>query len=202
MGDDDQALYRFRGGTVDALVEFGERSKKRWGITPKLVDLNQNCRSHPRIVAWFNNYITNIPQMARPGVRAPRKRPMIAKSKVVGAYPAVSAVLRPRLKDAAEDLANLIVALRKQGTLRGWEDVAILLYSTRETRVRAGPYVEALRARNVPVYNPRNRAMQKDSLVQALLGALTIVLDDGLAHLESGKILSTTVVGSVKKWAP
>jgi DNA helicase-2/ATP-dependent DNA helicase PcrA len=32
VGDDDQALYRFRGGTVECLVTFDLACERYWGI--------------------------------------------------------------------------------------------------------------------------------------------------------------------------
>ncbi len=200
VGDDDQAMYRFRGGTVDALVEFGTQSMRRWKTDPTRCDLNENHRSHPEIVTWFNDYITSFPEMRSKGARAPGKRPMVSRAKVSGRYPAVSAVLQPTLDGSAMALADLLLALKAKRKIKGWEEVAILLHSTRETKPKAKPYVEALRGRDVKVYNPRSRAMQKDSLVQTLLGALTVVLDDGGSVLRSGEIKSRAVVDAAEKW--
>ena len=32
VGDDDQALYRFRGGTVESMVTFSQKCESRWDI--------------------------------------------------------------------------------------------------------------------------------------------------------------------------
>ena len=40
VGDDDQALYRFRGGTVECMVNFDQACQSTWGpqvtVTPKV----------------------------------------------------------------------------------------------------------------------------------------------------------------------
>ena len=38
VGGDDQALYRFRGATVENLVEFPHRCKQQLGIAPTRID--------------------------------------------------------------------------------------------------------------------------------------------------------------------
>ncbi|MDY7082952.1 MAG: UvrD-helicase domain-containing protein, partial [Halobacteria archaeon] len=48
VGDDDQSLYRFRGATVDCLIEFPERAANRFGIGEdeiRTIQLNRNYRS-------------------------------------------------------------------------------------------------------------------------------------------------------------
>lgn len=187
VGDDDQALYRFRGGTVDSLVNFGERCKRQWGLAPDRVNLHENRRSHPGIVKWFNDYVFNSPAMKKPKVRAPDKRRMVSKSAVSGKYPPVCAVLGSNLENAAEGLAAFLEELKKRKLVGSWEEVAILLRSTRESPRNAGPFVEALRSRNIPFYNPRNRGLHEDRRIQELLGTLVATLDEDLETLKTVK---------------
>ena len=179
VGDDDQALYRFRGGTVDSLVDFGARVRSRWGTAPDRVDLFENYRSHPNIVEWINDYLANFPSMKKPGARAPGKKKMIPKSDVSGVYPAVCQIKGATTALAAEKVANLLVSLENKGLITDWRDVGVLLHSTKETKFSAGPYVAALKAKGLKVYNPRNRSLDKDPIVSELLGALTTTLDRG-----------------------
>ena len=177
VGDDDQALYRFRGGTVDSLVNFGDQCKRELGVQPKTVNLNENLRSHPKIVDWINRYISSEKVMQQKGARAPEKREMVAKGPVKGSYQPVCAILGRTAEDAAAKLADFLVSLKQDKLISDWRDVGILFRSTREGPRNAGPYVDALRARNVPVYNPRNRALHEDPVIQQLLGTLVVTLD-------------------------
>src|SRR3546814_3885692 len=61
VGDDDQAMYRFRGGSVECMVSFDDACKTFLGILPDLVKkypLVGNFRSHPDIVKFCNDYLT------------------------------------------------------------------------------------------------------------------------------------------------
>lgn len=187
VGDDDQALYRFRGGTVDSLVNFGDRCLTEWKQRPIRVNLHENRRSHPGIVSWFNDYVFNSPVMMKPKVRAPDKRKMTAKSKVGGNYPPVCAILGDGFEDSAIRLAAFLGALKRRRLISSWDEVAILLRSTKESPWNAGPFVKALRAKNIPYYNPRNRGLHEDPIIQQLLGALVLTLDEGLETLKSVK---------------
>lgn len=57
VGDDDQALYRFRGATVENFVEFPARCRKYLGRKVKTVVLGTNYRSRGEIVTFYNRFI-------------------------------------------------------------------------------------------------------------------------------------------------
>ena len=60
VGDDDQALYRFRGATVENLVEFESRCEKHLGVRPTRIDLDINYRSCKKIVEAYTNFINLV----------------------------------------------------------------------------------------------------------------------------------------------
>lgn len=57
VGDDDQALYRFRGSTVENFVEFPKRVKKNLNINTTKISLSINYRSKKQIVNFYTNFI-------------------------------------------------------------------------------------------------------------------------------------------------
>ncbi len=57
VGDDDQALYRFRGSTVENFVEFPIRVKSNLGIETTKIPLSINYRSKEKIVDFYTNFI-------------------------------------------------------------------------------------------------------------------------------------------------
>ena len=197
VGDDDQALYRFRGGTVDSLVHFGDRCSSAWNVRPHRVNLNENRRSHPGIVQWFNGYVFGSAPMKRPLARAPGKREMVPKASVGGDYPPVCAILKGSMDDAATTLTDFLLGLKSRKLISDWKDVAILLRSTRESPHNAAPYVDALDAKGIPVYNPRNRGLHDDPRIQQLLGTLIATLDKEFETLES---VRGRVLGEIQKW--
>lgn len=60
VGDDDQALYRFRGAAVENFVQFPQRCKMYLGINPKEIKLNINYRSKKQIVKTYTSFIDQI----------------------------------------------------------------------------------------------------------------------------------------------
>jgi DNA helicase-2/ATP-dependent DNA helicase PcrA len=186
VGDDDQAIFRFRGGTVESLINFNRSCESHWGIDADLIDpvpLYDNFRSHRRVVDWCNHYVTSFAQMREPGARAPGKRPLDALSSLntqFGDYPSVSVISGPRTPDLARVFASTVEELITSGTVTDPSDCALLLRSVRETRLWARPYVEALRSRGIDTYNPRAKTFMDQEEVRASLGALLAVLDPGL----------------------
>lgn len=57
VGDDDQALYRFRGATVENFVQFPQRCQQYLSISPKTIPLSTNYRSRQQIVQFYTNFI-------------------------------------------------------------------------------------------------------------------------------------------------
>lgn len=187
VGDDDQAIYRFRGGTVESLINFNDACARAWGLSPaavKPLPLYDNFRSHARIVDWCNHYITASAAMRKPGARAPGKQVLNALSSITttyGDYPSVAVVTGPKVQDTARVFALTVRQMLDAAVVTDPSDCALLLPSTRETANWAGPYVDALRQRGVPVYNPRAKTFMEQDEVQVALGAFLAVVDPGLA---------------------
>ena len=57
VGDDDQALYRFRGSTVENFVEFPSRVQNYLEVETTKISLSINYRSRRRIVDFYTNFI-------------------------------------------------------------------------------------------------------------------------------------------------
>ncbi|GAB4310738.1 MAG: hypothetical protein Kow0069_11060 [Promethearchaeota archaeon] len=176
VGDDDQAMYRFRGASVDHLVHFGQRCRENLNRDPTVVQLRSNYRSHPGIVRFFNYYISehyNLGEKAR----APRKQPMIPASPLNGDYQPVVALVGGNNKHRASAIASMIKHLIDRGKVVDPSDVAVLFRSTRETRRYAKHLVDALGELGIPYHNPRSRSVQDDPRVQQLLGVVLQLLD-------------------------
>jgi DNA helicase-2/ATP-dependent DNA helicase PcrA len=181
VGDDEQALYRFRGGDVRCILSFEAAARKffKEGITK--VYLTKNYRSLEPIVDFYNllaqsSETTRILRelVGKPNISAVRK------DKVN--HPVVAQIRRPRVNVTAYELARLLLSFRKKGMITDYSDCALLVRSTRERRpngslTEAGEFARALRFVKVPIYNPRSRAMLEEPEVQVTLGALLEILD-------------------------
>src|SRR3546814_791832 len=181
-------MYRFRGGSVECMVSFDDACKTFLGILPDLVKkypLVGNFRSHPDIVKFCNDYLTAFQSMSVPGARVPGKPPMVPLGSISGQYNAVGVVSRGTLPKVAAEFADSVWDLKNNGVVADYSHIALLLHSTKESKHNAGPYVEALRAKGIPVYNPRNRTFLEQPEVAGLLGCLMLLLDPDAAHIPS-----------------
>jgi len=178
VGDDDQALYRFRGGTVACMVSFDQACQASYGATPATVQLACNYRSHNGIVDFFNRYISSFPEMNSPGVRAPGKLPVQANSAIQGNYPAVCWLTARRANDLGVEFVRFLQNhLLADGIISDLSQCALLFRSAKDSVLNAGPFLRALEAANIPVYNPRSKTFLQSEEVQCLLGTLIEVLD-------------------------
>ena len=78
VGDDDQALYRFRGATVENFVEFPKRCVGALGVEPRRIELGINYRSRRGIVQAYTSFVTRarlVPPWRRPVPPARQGRP-------------------------------------------------------------------------------------------------------------------------------
>lgn len=185
VGDDDQALYRFRGGTVDCLIEFPDRVADALDLAPETVTTEQlryNYRSRPEIVEWANRHVGDHPAMQVGGARAPGKAPMEAARGPVD-HPSVHLLKEDTKEAAAAAFADQVERLRDEGYVQDLSQIALLAHSTREywqqydSQTFVGACVDALEQRGIPVHNPRDKGFTQHEEIQAMLGALIRCLD-------------------------
>ena len=198
VGDDDQALYRFRGGTVECMVGFPVACQTRWGASPAIIYLSENHRSDKDIVDRCNAYIASFPQMAAPNVRIAGKPPLSSSLGRTGSHPAVGLIRNAKVGDCAADMANLISDLLTHGIIQDYSQCVLLLRSTKNSPNFAGPYLTALQARNIPVYNPRSKDYLEQAEVAQCLGAFVRIIDPQLMHV--GGLQSPSIRQLVQTW--
>lgn len=187
VGDDDQALYRFRGGSVECMVTFDQACATFLGVPGSIAryPLVANFRSHPGIVAFCEDYITAFASMAIPGARVPNKPALVPRSSIVGSYPSVGQLRAASMNAIAARFAETVHDLVANGVVQDYSQCCLLLKSTKETPHNAQKYVAALQARRIPVYNPRNKAFLEQEEVLGLLGSLLAITDSQGRHVPS-----------------
>lgn len=172
VGDDDQALYRFRGATVENFVEFPARCKKRLGVAPRQVVLNTNYRSRSSIVSFYCQFMEhpfcNWRKDKGDGCyRVADKNLKAARS---GDEPAVVATRPAEPEDAAEEIAELVQKLIQQNKVQDPNQIAFLFPSLKSKQV--GRMKEALEKRGLSVYAPRAGCFLEVEEAVAMLGVM------------------------------
>ncbi|HXF71384.1 MAG TPA: ATP-dependent DNA helicase [Actinomycetota bacterium] len=133
VGDDDQAIYQWRGGDVSLLVDFAARHRG------ERVALGRNHRCRPGIVRFARHVVEALP--------AAERLPKVLEAAREEAEPgAVEVATYATPEDEAGGIAARIEQLLADGHRPA--DVAVLY---RSVRTSASPLVRALRERGIPV---------------------------------------------------
>ncbi len=151
VGDDDQALYRFRGSTVENFVEFPNRCQKYFGIQPEKVSLHTNYRSFNHIVNVSQSFMQKINWQDTTRSYRISKQVIAHRTK---SGPAVFLTDETNPDDVAQQIARLIRQLKDQGVVTDYNQVAVL-FSYLKGNDNVDRLSNALEAEGIPVYAPR-----------------------------------------------
>jgi len=186
VGDEDQALYRFRGATVRNILEFETHFENC-----RKIKLLENYRSHKTIIEQYNSFIRNIDWSNPSGkiqFRYPDKEVIPAITTVSPDYPAVFCIWVDTVEQEAERFADMVEYLLKNKIISDPADVVLLMRSV--MLKYSGPFIEALRKRNIKAFCPRARAYFENEEIQLIIACFALIfnfIDDDLekyAHKE------------------
>jgi DNA helicase II / ATP-dependent DNA helicase PcrA len=149
VGDDDQAIYQWRGSTVENIQTFVKRYRA------KALTLLTNYRSRPGIIEVANKFAETIEPERR------RRKQMLPHRDV--SQPAVQAWSAETPDDEAKVIAETIIGLRSRGYR--FRDIAILL---RSVTTSGGPIVRALQDKGIPVRCGGRAGLFQQPEIQAL----------------------------------
>jgi DNA helicase-2/ATP-dependent DNA helicase PcrA len=187
VGDDDQAIFRFRGSDIECFNQLGPHCAAA-GIPYRIDKLETNYRSTKNIVDFTQRF------------HAASALGLLSMPKTIAAAPGATAGSAVRLLEGPwPDLAKCVAAeLRKVGAGLIPGDgatppsAAILMFSTseRSSSARTSPAIvlrQVLEASGMRVYNPRNKtAASPESPVAQLLGLISYLIDP-LSYARAGK---------------
>lgn len=159
VGDDDQALYRFRGATVENFVEFPARCQSYLARTPRRISLATNYRSRQAIVAFYTTFMSRwdwAKEKNQPGayrvmdkdIQAHRRDPL----------PAVVASTPAKPEQVCAEIAHLVRRLVDECKVEDPNQIAFLFPSLKyrgQMLESVRRMKEALEAEGLRVYAPR-----------------------------------------------
>lgn len=179
VGDDDQALYRFRGATVENLVQFPNRCLTKLGLTPTRIDLLTNYRSSPQIVDFYNKFI-NIDKDL-PSYRFNKTITPYQKS----THPAITMTSGDDEAKRSKEVASLVKKLLATGKVNDANEIAFLYPSVKSPQAKA--MIDALEKRGLSVYSPRSGFFLHSEEAMLIFGLLIHVLGKPQAFGDGGK---------------
>jgi DNA helicase-2/ATP-dependent DNA helicase PcrA len=195
VGDDDQALYRFRGGTVDCMVTFDQACNHYFGITTPIEKkfLISNYRSNKKIVEYYDEYINSFDSMKIKGARVENKPSLDPKATFPTDYPPLSYIEGKNTKKLAENFANFVKYLLDNKIIKKPSQCVLLMKSVRENATYAKHFTKYLKDVKIKPYNPRSRKFLEQKEIKVALGAFISIIDP------EGKALSTVKLQGIKK---
>jgi DNA helicase-2/ATP-dependent DNA helicase PcrA len=219
VGDDDQALYRFRGATVELFRDFQKRFVAyTQRLAVEATYLIDNYRSTTAIVAFCNGFIANDPSF-KPARVDPPKPCIVASGANRQKDVPILGMFRSSPDALALDLARLVHdVFRGNGkTMSGTTerlnadanggDVADAVFMAHSVSEFARPAFgnpgkarlpwllrQELHTLGIPVFNPRGRALKDVPEVRQLLGLVCLCIDP------AGTLLSNlAITGEAKR---
>ena len=185
VGDDDQALYRFRGGKVELMIQFPEKCREAWpdkAVRTKF--LVTNYRSHEKIVETCDGFIHSYQNVGEGNYRVKNKPSLRPGSSIRGDYPAASYHTERSVGGRGTDVEALaaffvktVTELRANNVVNDYSECALLMPSTKDSSTYAGKFMEKLSSAGIPFYNPRGTSILESEEVKTILGAFVEILD-------------------------
>jgi len=159
VGDDDQALYRFRGATVENFVQFPERCQSYLGKDPTKIPLSTNYRSRADIVRFYTDFMGGcdweIPDHPSGSYRVTGKS---IHAHSTDQRTAVVATTATAADTACAEIAGLVRELVETKKVENVNQIAFLFPSLKyngEMNVHVRRMKEALEREGFRVYAPR-----------------------------------------------
>jgi len=169
VGDDDQALYRFRGATIRNILQFPQNFSEN---KCKQIKLITNYRSHPDIINFYNKWMGDkVWEVNNQQYRFQKNIQPRDHSFEVG--PAVVKAIANVGCDWADEVYELLTTLKEQGKLSDWNQVAFLFKSVKNDGVKE--LAQSLEDRGIPVYSPRANLFFEREEIRLMIGALQLV---------------------------
>ncbi len=167
VGDDDQAIYKFRGASLANILQFRDDFPEA-----EVVTLTQNYRSHQEILdAAYTSIQNNNPYRLESQLAEIEGKKKLQAAKGEGG--AVQTKWYATLEDEATGVAKTIAELRRGEPDFNWSDVAILVRSNRT----ATPFLNALDRHGIPFQFSANRGLYSKPFILDVISLLTLCVD-------------------------
>lgn len=179
VGDDDQALYRFRGATVENLVEFEDRCKSFLGVKPTKIALNTNYRSMRNIVHFYNDFILRTDWKKPDGTGHYRVMDKNIIPHNQADFPAVVRTPQGTKDEVCAEIAQFVHDLKKSGKIEDYNQVAFLFPSLKSMGKKSSKvesFENELNKLGIKVFAPRAGRFLDVSEAKDIFGLIFSVL--------------------------
>ena len=185
VGDDDQALYRFRGATVENFVDFREKCKVYLGVKPTVIPLDINYRSRKKIVDLYGEFMEGCDWRREDNPKKYHRVPKKIKAFRDDEGPSVVASAPGRPEEVCPEIARLVKRLIDEKKVEDENQVAFLFPSLKVDKVRI--MREALEGLGLKVYAPRAGSFLEVEEAVAVFGVFLQILGKSVSGHYPGR---------------
>lgn len=175
VGDDDQALYRFRGATVENFVQFPQRCELYLQTKPKEIKLNMNYRSKKQIVETYTDFIEKVNWIREDGAGYYRLHNKNIQSHNQEEETAVAITQEAPYEEVAAEIAKFVKTVIDQGKVKDPNQIAFL-FPALKSNTKAKKMKHALENLGLKVYAPRAGRFLDVEEAKAIFGLLLKIL--------------------------
>jgi DNA helicase-2/ATP-dependent DNA helicase PcrA len=190
VGDDDQALYRFRGATVENFVNFPERVNHYLGTQPHTIPLITNYRSQKDIVHHYSTFM-NLADWSAPDGSAYRVEKDIQAHNQSQAK-TVFKTSNDTIEEVADEIASTVKSLLENNVVENANQIAFLFSSLQSKAVTE--MKDALERIGIKTYAPRAGSFLYTVEAQQIYGMISLILGEYKPRFDKGSIKD------FKKW--
>lgn len=175
VGDDDQALYRFRGATVENFVQFPQRSQSYLQTSQKLIKLNINYRSKKQIVTTYTNFIDKVSWVRENGNGYYRLHDKNIKAFSQDNDISVITTTPSKSEDLSKEIAQFVRKLIDEKKVEDPNQIAFL-FPALKNNLHVKRMKKALEMEGINVYAPRAGRFLEVEEAKAMFGIFTKII--------------------------
>ena len=170
VGDDDQAIYRFRGATVRNILEFPHHF-----INCKKIELVNNYRSNSDIVNFYNRWMetTEGREFNFDWGQYRYQKKIIPVKKDTTTEKSVIQVETKEIDYINKKVLRFINELKESKSITDLNQIAFLFRSVKNDNVKE--LADFLEKNGVPVYSPRSNMFFERKEIKSLIGLIILM---------------------------
>lgn len=182
VGDDDQAIYRFRGATVRNILEFPKHFENC-----KKVELVNNYRSNKRIVDFYNNWmnVTEGREFKFDWDKYRYNKKILAAKNSEYRSDAVIQLSTMEENYINQKILDFIRQLQNSNKIKDLNQIAFLFRSVKSDFVIN--LANFLEKNNIAVYSPRSNMFFKRYEVKAIIGCLYLLFPTYVKEMQNSE---------------
>ncbi|MGL5099547.1 MAG: UvrD-helicase domain-containing protein, partial [Fusobacteriaceae bacterium] len=165
VGDDDQAIYRFRGASTKNILNFPNYFRED---NCKVVKLQENFRSESNIIDFYSAFIKEFPwEMER------YQKKIVTFKENSPPHSSVFKITSHERIELNKKILQTLLTLRETGKIEDYSQVAFLFRSVKSREARS--LIDVLNSHGIKSYSPRSGEFFQKKEIIFTLGVILLL---------------------------